>query len=61
MGTLLVVCLGGFAIQVCVPRAIHLPFSFQRKEIEMNEKKGGSKERKKKRREREKEKEIEKL
>ena len=46
MGTLLVVCLGGFAIQVCVPCAIHLPFSFQRKE--MNEKKGGSKEKEKK-------------
>ena len=41
LGTLLVACLGGFVIQVCVPHAIHMPFSFQRKEIEMNEK-GGS-------------------
>lgn len=41
-------CLGGFVIQVCVPHAIHMPFSFQRKEIEMNEK-GGSKEKKRER------------
>ena len=50
LGTLLVVCLGRFAIQVCVPHAIHVSFSFQRKEIEMNEK-GGRKEKRIKKRE----------
>jgi len=47
LGTLLVACLGGFVIQVYIPHAIHMPFSFQRKEKEMNEK-GGSKGKEKK-------------
>ena len=34
-------------IQVYIPHAIHMPFSFQRKEKEMNEK-GGSKGKEKK-------------
>ena len=36
---LLVACLEGFVIQVCVPYTIHVPSSFQGKEIEMNGKK----------------------
>jgi len=47
LGTLLVACLGGLVIQVYVSHTIHMPFSFQRKEIEMNEK-GGSKGKEKK-------------
>jgi len=36
-----VACLGGFVIEVCIPHAIHMFLSFQRKEKELNEK-GGS-------------------